>query len=504
MTEAEADTRKSPAGTSAGGQVLGTPGAEPVNRKETRLYAGRKKVYPRRVYGRFRLIKWVVMAVSLGIYYVTPWLRWERPGSAPDQAVLIDFPTRKAYVFGLEIWAQEVYLATGLLIMAAFALFLITALAGRVWCGYMCPQTVWTDLFVHIERWIQGDRNKRIKLDKAPWGPEKVIKKAVTHLAFLLVAMGTGGAFVFYFGNAPDLAVQLVSGTAPLTSYFFVGLLTFTTYLLGGIAREQVCIYMCPWPRIQGALVDEHSFLVSYDRQRGEPRGKHKKGESWEGRGDCIDCQQCVAVCPTGIDIRDGFQLECIQCALCVDACNSIMDKVGRPPNLIQYAATHVDQAGGKKLQETKVIRPRVVLYAAMLALVAGLMLASVVTRSDISMNIMKDRNPLFVTLSNGEIRNDYTVNIMNRLHDSRPVTVTVDGLPDLAVKTAFGAPGEAVRTTVPPDDMRALSLFVIMPGEHVRAGVLDAGKGRVTIRVKDDAGTVLLSESVAFHGPER
>lgn len=495
----------------AGAEVpLGTPDAEAHNTeaKRVELYASRKKVYPRRVYGTFRMVKWVVMALSLGIYYLTPWLRIDRGAGAPDQAVLIDMPARKAYFFWIEIWAQEVYYATGLLVLAAMILFLVTALAGRVWCGYACPQTVWTDLFVHIERWIQGDRAARIRLDKAPWGPVKIFKKVSTHAAWLAVAILTGGAMVFYFADAPTLAVQLVTGQAPATSYFFIGLLTFTTYLLGGIAREQVCIYMCPWPRIQSALIDDHSLLVTYNRERGEQRGKYRKGDSWDDRGDCIDCNQCVAVCPTGIDIRDGFQLECIQCGLCADACNGIMKKVGRPQNLIGYAPTHVDRAGGKVTQETgllsQLLRPRVLIYMGVILVVSALMLTSLVTRSDTTLNVLKDRNPLFVTLSDGTIRDGYTVNIANKQHVVRPVTVTVTGLPGLRLKTATGLPTEAVTIDLPPDALASVRLFALLPGDAVRGGALTSGQGTITFEVHDDTGALIATKDTSFSGPRR
>ncbi len=309
-----------------------------VNRKQDRsLYAGREKVYPKLAHGRFRTVKWLVMALTLGIYYALPWMRWARGPDLPDQAVLLDMAHNRFFFFFLEIWPQEFYFVTGLLVLSALALFLVTSAAGRVWCGYTCPQTVWTDLMVLVERFWQGDRNARMRLDKERWGPVKLFKKAMTHLSWLAIGLATGGALVFYFRDAPTLAAELLAGTAPAIAYLFLGIFTLTTYVLGGIAREQVCIYMCPWPRIQGAMVDHETLLVSYKPYRGEPRGPHKKGQPWEGRGDCVDCKACVAVCPTGIDIRDGSQLECIQCALCIDACDDIMGKVGRPRGLIAY-----------------------------------------------------------------------------------------------------------------------------------------------------------------------
>ena len=316
---------------------------EPVNNKEVRsLYKKRVKIHPKRVHGSFRTLKWWIMAATLGIYYVTPWLRWDRGPGVPDQAVLIDFPSRRFYFFFIEIWPQEVYYIAGLLIMAGIGLFLITSLVGRAWCGYMCPQTVWTDLFLVVERWIEGDRGQRLRLDAAPFSAAKTGKRALKYAIWLMIAMLTGGAWVFYFADAPTLLRDLATLKAEPVAYITIGILTFTTFTLGGLMREQVCTYMCPWPRIQGAMMDEESFTVTYRVDRGEPRAPYRKGESWDGRGDCVDCKACVVSCPMGIDIRDGQQLECITCALCIDACDSVMTKVGRPRGLIDYDSVAV------------------------------------------------------------------------------------------------------------------------------------------------------------------
>jgi cytochrome c oxidase accessory protein FixG len=289
------------------------------------LFKNREKVYPRSVSGLFRRLKWAALIVLLAIYYIVPWIRWDRGPEAPDQAVLADMAGRRLYFFFIEIWPQEIYYLTGLLVLSAVALFLITSLAGRIWCGYACPQTVWTDLFMWVERKIEGDRSERIRLDKGPFTLGKLQKKLMKHGAWLLIALLTGGAWVMYFTDAPTLIHDLLHFQASAQSVFFIGLFTATTYLLAGWAREQVCTYMCPWPRFQSAMIDEDSLIVTYEAWRGEPRGAKRKDESWDGRGDCIDCKACVHVCPTGIDIRDGLQMECIGCGLCVDACNTIM-----------------------------------------------------------------------------------------------------------------------------------------------------------------------------------
>ncbi|HJS32655.1 MAG TPA: cytochrome c oxidase accessory protein CcoG, partial [Alphaproteobacteria bacterium] len=363
------------------------------------LYASRIKVYPKQVSGYFRRIKWAVLAFCLSVYYLVPWIRWDRGPGAPDQAVLIDMPGRRAYFFTIEIWPQEVYYLTGLLILGAVGLFLVTAVMGRVWCGYACPQTVWTDLFMWVERLIEGDRNARIKLDKQPWSGTKLARKTAKHGIWLLIALATGGAWVLYFNDAPTVTRELFTAQASGAVYFFIGLFTSTTYVLAGWAREQVCTYMCPWPRFQAAMLDEGSLVVTYQDWRGEPRGKHKQGASWEGRGDCIDCGQCVAVCPTGIDIRDGQQLECIGCGLCVDACNGVMAKVGRPADLITFDtfASQAALAVGKSAPY-RLIRPRVIIYAALLAVVGLIMLGALLTRPTVEVNVLRDRNPIYVT----------------------------------------------------------------------------------------------------------
>ncbi len=330
--------------------------AEAVNSAEKRsLYASRVKIHPKAVSGTFRRLKWAILAVALAIYYLAPWLRWTRPGDAPDQAILIDLASRRFYFFFIEIWPQEFYYVAGLLIMAGVGLFLVTSLFGRAWCGYACPQTVWTDLFMKVEAWAEGDRNARIKLDAAPLSFGKVRKRAVKLVLWFLIAVATGGFWVFYFADAPTLLGELVTFQAQPVAYFTIAILTATTFTFAGFMREQVCTYMCPWPRIQGAMLDEHSLVVTYNAWRGEPRSGHRKKAEVQGLkvGDCVDCNACVAVCPMGIDIRDGNQLECINCALCIDACDAVMAKVGLPKGLISYSTTSLYAANvaGKAVQ---------------------------------------------------------------------------------------------------------------------------------------------------------
>jgi cytochrome c oxidase accessory protein FixG len=454
-----------PAADSGAGETARSVRAQ---RAELPLYVNRIKVYPRRVAGPFRQLKWAVLAFCLGLYYVVPWLRWDRGPGVPDQAVLLDLPGRRGYFFAIEIWPQEVYLLTGLLILGAIGLFLATAYFGRVWCGHACPQTVWTDLFMLVERWIEGDRNARIRLDKAPWTGAKTLRKIAKHAAWLAIAAATGGAWVFYFADAPTTAMEIVTGTASPAIYLFAGLFTVSTYTLAGWAREQVCTYMCPWPRFQAAMFDEHSFVVSYRSLRGEPRGKHKAGTGWEGRGDCVDCASCVAVCPTGIDIRDGQQLECIGCGLCIDACDEVMDKVGRPRGLIAFDTLAAQEAvAAGRAHRHPWIRPRPVVYLAAMAIVAGAMIAALALRGDTELHVLRDRAPFYVTLSDGTIRNGYTVKILNKAREPRRYVLTTEGVPG-AVLSVVGAASPATASQAElvarPDSVATYRVFVAAP----------------------------------------
>ncbi len=473
--------------------------AEPVNKKERRsLYQKRIKIYPRLARGGFRRLKWAIMAATLAVYYLTPWIRWDRGPNAPDQAVLIDFPGRRFYFFFIEIWPQEVYYLTGLLILAAIGLFLVTSMAGRVWCGYTCPQTVWTDLFIAVERIFQGDRASRIRLDKAGWSFNKIWRKLATHVSWVVIGACTGGAWVFYFADAPTLMTQLATFQAPAVAYVTIAVLTFTTYLLGGLAREQVCTYMCPWPRIQGGLLDEESLVITYHEDRGEPRGARKKGTHPTDLGDCVACNQCVAVCPMGIDIRDGQQLECITCALCIDACNGVMEKAGLPPNLISYdTLANVERVRAGEKPRLRLIRPRTLIYSGIIALVSLIMLFTLLTRSDLDVSILRDRNPLFVTLSDGSIRNGYTVKIINKQHAERHFTLAVEGLPGATIDVV-GNDVSASDLQVEPDNLESYRVFVSAPLD-----ALDEDSTDLRFLITDkDSGTQVGYNSV-FRGPK-
>ncbi len=465
------------------------------------LYAAREPVFPRRVKGNFRRLKWAIMIVTLGVYYLTPWLRWDRGPELPDQAVLVDLANRRFFFFWIEIWPHEFYFVAGLLIMAGLGLFLFTSALGRVWCGYTCPQTVWTDLFILTERWIEGDRNARVRLWKAKWDAHKWRLRITKWVVWALIGLATGGAWVFYFTDAPTLAVNLVTGDAHPVAYTTMLILTATTVLFGGFAREQVCIYMCPWPRIQAAMMDEDTLTIAYREWRGEPRGKGKRRRAIaeaaeqdvraagpkegpqsprvpmpglpsgvggpipakEGFGDCIDCNACVNVCPTGIDIRDGQQMACITCGLCIDACNEVMDKIGKPRGLIGYMAL-TDETRERTGQPPKpvikhILRPRTILYTALWSLVGIGLVVALFIRSDIDVTVAPDRNPTYVTMSDGSIRNAYDMRLLNKHGEDRPFRISVKGDPALRIQVE-GTPYETV--TVPADETMLQRVYVV------------------------------------------
>ena len=464
-----------------------------------KLYARRAQVYPRKVSGRFRRIKWAALIGLLVLYYVLPWVRWDRGPGAPDQAVLVDLNHERGYFFFIEIWPQEVYYLTGVLVLAAVGLFLATSLAGRVWCGYACPQTVWTDLFMWVERQVEGDRSARIRLDRQPWKAGKIGRKAAKHAAWLAIAFLTGGAWIMYFVDAPTVVGDFFVGAASEETYFFVGLFTATTYLLAGMAREQVCTYMCPWPRFQAAMLDEDSLVVTYNRRRGEPRGPIRKGESRGETGHCIDCKQCVAVCPTGIDIRDGIQLECIGCGLCVDSCNDIMARVGLPPNLIAFdTERRMAQRAAKQSLTYRLIRPRTVLYFFLLLGVAGLMVFALATRGDQGVNVLHDRT-LFVQLSSGGIQNSYDLKVLNKARATRNFAIAVEGLRQarIVVVGRSTRPAPRVTVTAPPDGLGEYRLHVRAPAQSVTA---PETKIRFVVTGEDGGTTV---RETTFRGPK-
>jgi cytochrome c oxidase accessory protein FixG len=443
-------------------------GGTPPDDDDIPLYAPRRKIYPQSVHGTFRRIKWAVLVVTLGIYYILPFVRWDRGPNAPSQAVLVDFPARRFYFFFIEIWPQEIYYLTGLLILAAMTLFLMNAVAGRVWCGYLCPQTVWTDLFFAVERFIEGDRREHMQRDARKWTVETWARKGAKHFVWLMIAWWTGGAWVLYFADAPTLVHDLATGEAPFLAYAFIGILTVTTYALAGHMREQVCLYMCPWPRIQAALTDEYALNVTYRYDRGEPRCSAKKAEQLrshgEPAGDCVDCLQCVHVCPTGVDIRGGANLGCIQCGLCIDACDTIMSKLGRATGLIAYDTDiNIKRRTEGKPAFFKIVRLRTLLYAAVIAIAGGIMIYALATRDSEGISVIHDRNPMYVRLSDGALRNGYTIRIVNKQLKSRDFIVGVDGLPSSRIEFVGLPPRADGRqlVSVGPDQTREVRVLV-------------------------------------------
>lgn len=431
------------------------------------LYAAREPVFPRRVKGEFRTLKWWIMFITLGIYYATPWIRWDRGANLPDQAVLIDLGGRRFFFFMIEIWPHEFYFVAGLLIMAGLGLFLFTSAAGRVWCGYACPQTVWTDLFILVERWIEGDRNARLRLHRQKWNSEKARKRVIKWVAWMAIALATGGAWVFYFADAPTLFYKLVTLQAPSVAYGTMLVLTLTTFAFGGFAREQMCIYACPWPRIQAAMMDEDTLTIAYREWRGEPRGKL----GTEGAGDCIDCKACVNVCPMGIDIRNGQQLACITCGLCIDACNDMMDKIDKPRHLIGYMAL-TDEIREKAGAEPKsvwkhVFRPRTILYFTLWAGIGVALVVALFMRSTIDVNVTPVRNPLFVQLSDGSVRNDYVMRLRNKYGEPREFIITVKANAPLIVALEGQ---EGLSVMVPANETKTQKVYLTAPKGTVAA----------------------------------
>ncbi|WP_434290305.1 cytochrome c oxidase accessory protein CcoG [Celeribacter sp. SCSIO 80788] len=473
------------------------------NSPEHKLYSSREPIFPRRVKGKFRSLKWVLMIVMLGIYYLSPWIRWDRGPELPDQAILIDLANRRFFFFWIEIWPHEFYFIAGLLIMAGLGLFLFTSAAGRIWCGYACPQTVWTDLFILTERWIEGDRNARLRLHRQKkMDLRKFRLRIEKYLVWILIGLATGGAWVFYFTDAPTLLVDLVTGQAHPVAYLTMAILTATTVFFGGIAREQVCIYACPWPRIQAAMMDEDTLTVGYRHWRGEPRGKHRKGEGAAELGDCIDCMACVNVCPMGIDIRDGQQLECITCALCIDACNEMMDKIGKPRGLIDYMALTDEPreiAGETPKPVWKhIFRPRTILYTVLWAGVGVALIWALFARADIDMTVAPVRNPTYVMQSDGAIRNIYDLRLRNKHGEEREFRVSVTGDDTLTVTLQDSDTTAGDTIAVKADEMRIVRAYVEAPAGSKAA---TSDRTEFTFWVEDGIANERVSVDSVFNG---
>jgi cytochrome c oxidase accessory protein FixG len=422
----------------------------PDSTQDGELYAARQKIYPREIEGRFQRLRTLAAWVLLGIFYLIPWIRWEG-----RQAVLFDLPARKFHIFGLTLWPQDFYFLTWLLVIAALSLFFFTALAGRLFCGYACPQTVWTETFLWMERLVEGSRSQQMKLAKAPWTAQKMLRKGAKQFLWIAFALWTGFTFVGYFTPITELAGKIAGFATGPWETFWVLFYGGATYVNAGFMREQVCKYMCPYARFQSAMFDKDTLIITYDETRGEPRGARKKGVDYraKGLGDCVDCTMCVQVCPTGIDIRKGLQYECIACAACIDACDEVMDKVGYPRGLIRYDTQH-----GLEGTPKKVVRPRTIVYASLLALLVTGFAVTLSNRNVVAVDVIRDRNALFRERPDGRIENVYNVKILNKDREAHEFRIIGSGLPGLEVDyagpTVWVAPGAVqgvpVRIRVP------------------------------------------------------
>ncbi len=390
------------------------------------LYKKREKIYPREVHGTFAMLRNTAMVTLLGLYYVLPWLTWEG-----RQALLFDLPARKFYIFGLTFWPQDFFFLAVALIIAALSLFFFTALAGRLWCGYACPQTVWTEIFLLMERWVEGGRRQRIKLDKGPKSLHTLRIKATKQILWIAFSLWTGFTFVGYFTPIHDLWHHLITWSLGPWETFWIFFYSFATYGNAGFMREQVCIYMCPYARFQSAMFDRDTLIISYDPKRGEPRGSRKRGKTGKevGLGDCIDCKLCVQVCPTGIDIRDGLQYQCIGCAACIDVCDDVMDKMGYPKGLIKYTTENAME--GKKAH---LLRPRVIIYSLLLAILVGGFIYGVATRVPLEVDVIRDRNSLYNETDAGLVENVYNLKLINMDEHPQRYRLSVSGIDNLRV----------------------------------------------------------------------
>ena len=442
---------------------------------EVPLYEIRRAIHPRAVRGWFAGWRWALVWLTQLVFYGLAWLPWN-----DRQAVLFDIAHRKFYIFGLVFWPQDVIYLTVLLIIAALSLFLFTAVAGRLWCGYACPQTVYTEIFLWIERQIEGDRNARIKLDQEQFNFKKLSKKLLKHGLWALLALWTGFTFVGYFTPIHELLGEVLHADTGPWETFWVLFYGFATYGNAGWMREQVCIYMCPYARFQSAMFDQDTLIIGYDPQRGEPRGK--RSARVEGAGDCIDCSICVQVCPTGIDIRNGLQYQCIGCAACIDGCDQVMERIGRPKGLIRYSTTHAMQGG-----KIRILRPRVLVYSAILGAIALAAGASLYLRVPLKVDVIRDRAAIAREVEGGRIENVYRLQIMNTTERAREFEIAVEGLPTLALATE-------PRVQVGAADSRELPVRV-----RVDAGSAAAGTHPIRFRVRaaDEAGVSVAEKSV-------
>jgi cytochrome c oxidase accessory protein FixG len=415
------------------------------------------KIYPQNIKGKFRSIKDFTLLGLLLLYFGASWVRWNRGEGLPNQALLVDLPHRKGYFFGIEIWPEEVYYVTGILILAALGLFFFTSLFGRLWCGYTCPHTVFVDIFVKIERFFQGDRNAQMKLDEKPMDFDKLVRKSATHISWVLVGFGFAFGWVCYFYDAPSLVKDLFSFRVGSGATSWLIGLTLSTYLFAGYLRQRVCTFMCPYGRFQSAMLDRETTVVTYNDWRGEPRKE----------ADCIDCNKCVVVCPMGIDIRDGLQMECIGCGLCIDACNSVMEKINKPLNLIGYESVSSVEAKKKALPfKRKLVSVKTMLFSLIFFTVGFAMTYSLATKATYKVNVLRDRGALFTITPDGSIRNTYTLKIANKSAQPKVLNLSIEGLENyrfmILDKTDYV---ESFNINVASEEEAEHRIFIKIPG---------------------------------------
>ncbi|MFT6077784.1 MAG: cytochrome c oxidase accessory protein FixG [Myxococcota bacterium] len=470
----------------------------------------RKKTYPQDVKGKFRSIKNITNFICLAIFFLIPLIRWDRGPSISNQAILIDIPNARGYFFFIEMWPEEVYYIAALLIFSAIALFFVTSLFGRVWCGYSCPQTVWTDIFVKIERLFQGDRNERIKRDRKVFSFQNIWRKIATHFTWILISFITGLGFVNYFNDSISILTNIIDLNISWSQIGWISGIAGMTYLMAGFAREQVCNYMCPYARFQSAMFDPNTLIISYDALRGEKRAKAKKGDSFEDRGHCIDCKQCVVVCPANIDIRDGLQMECIACGLCIDACDNVMEKMNLPKGLIRYdTEIHLAnnalsnlKAGSSYCKTTdcksseektrfKFLRPRTFYYLAILIVTGSLIILNLSSKLPLKVDVLPDRNPMFVMMSNGDIRNGYTIKISNKTFVDKFYQIEVAGINFSKMRIADLDNLHSKNVLVRAGEVENFKAYLTVEEKNI------SGRNDVQFIVTDDEGSSVAAKSV-------
>jgi cytochrome c oxidase accessory protein FixG len=454
-----------------------------------KMYVAREEIYPREVQGRYANLRWFFVWATQLLFYGLPWLNWN-----DRQAVLFDLGARKFYIFGIVLWPQDFIYLAALLIICAYSLFLFTAIFGRVWCGFTCPQTVYTEIFMWIERKIEGSRSARMRLDRQPASVVKFLRKFAKHLSWGIVALWTGFTFVGYFTPIHVLAAEVMSlGLGPW-EWFWVLFYSFATYGNAGWMREQVCKYMCPYARFQSAMFDKDSLIITYDQERGEPRGARDKSDpdSSKALGDCIDCSMCVQVCPTGIDIRKGLQYECIGCAACVDACNSVMDKIGTPRGLVRYWTDHAMTYRWSTDQILRhAFRPRIIIYTLVLLAIVSVFFGTLLTRTPLKMDVIRDRGSMGREIEDGMIENVYRLQIMNTEETAHRYRISVSGIDGIALQGGADI-------ALAPTESRGVPVNIRIP-----AGAGEKGSNKIYVTIADaDNPNVQVSEKAVFFVP--